>query len=566
MVNYKWKIAVIIISLFFTVMLWGEKVTCTASKTQFSIQEQIQITFTFEDIKNSPRSVDLKLHDTFSIVGGPYSSTSYSWVNGKSTSTNKITYDIIAKKSGKLLIPAYEFKIKNQVFETAPFTLMVSKSAKVDALDPTKEMPAMFMETVLSKNKVYQGETFTLNYRLFTSENVVNYTTNPLNTLDGFIVDRFDLSNSPSSSKKVINGKEYLIAGIASLTLTPTQSGEFILPQKPFRISVKSNGQSRTIFDDPFFGTNTKDINIVAPADTILVLPLPASAGPAFTGAIGEFSMKVSIDSSIIQENQATALRVELSGHGNLEHFAFPEQSFPDGFEVFEPKVKNNFKLKNNDYNGNRSWEYVLIASKPGTFQFNDITFTYFSSKNEKYVTLRSPIKDLRVVSHNELEGDYTSALSPDEVRLLSKDIRFIQMEEGKIVDLNYDPVKDPINWIIYYFTVIFVLLFIALEIIWKFRMSNLKQIRYKNALKTALNRFRMINDEQTAEHILFEIEAAFIEYLRDKQLDESVHGDIPGIMKTIETYKYAPGMLSHVQLNQLKDQALVLIEDIEKV
>lgn len=566
MVKIRSKIAFISIILLFSAMLWGQRVTCTASKTQFSMQEQIQITFTFEDIKNSPRSIDLKLHDSFSVIGGPYSSTSYSWVNGKSTSTNKVSYDIIAKKSGKIFIPVYEFKIKNHIYKTEPFALMVSKSAKVDVSDLSAKMPPMFMETVLNKNRVYQGETFSLYYRLYTAENVVNYTTAPLNTLDGFIVDRFELSNSPTSSKKVINGKEYLIAGIASLTLTPTQSGEFVLPQKPFRISVKRSGQARTVFDDPFFGTNTKDINIVAPSDTITVLPLPASAGPAFTGAIGEFSMKVNIDSTVIQENQATALQVKLTGKGNLEHFAFPEQTFPEGFEVFEPKVKNNFKLKDKDYSGERSWEYVLIASKPGTFQFDDISFTYFSPKNEKYITLRSPVKDLRVISHNELEGDYASTLSPDEVRLLSKDIRFIQMGEGKIFDSSYDPVKDQKNWIIYYIAILFILFFIALEIIWKIRISNMKQIRYKNALKTALNRFQKISDEQEAEHILLEIESALTDYLQDKQLKDDVHADIPDIMKTIETYKYAPGMLSHVQLNQLKDQALTLIEDIEKV
>ena len=566
MVKARRKIVLMSIILLFSVMLWGQRVTCTISKTSFSMQEQVQITFTFEDIKNSPRSVDLKLHDIFSVVGGPYSSTNYSWVNGKSTSTNKISYDIIPKKSGRILIPAYEFKIKNQVYKTEAFAVMVSKSTTVDAADPSVDMPSMFMDTELDKNRVYQGETFSLHYLLYTAENVVNYTTTPLNTLDGFIVDRFDLSNSPTSSKKVINGKEYLIAGIASLSLTPTQSGEFVLPQKPFRISVKRSGQSRTIFDDPFFGTNTKDINIVAPSDTITVLPLPASSGPAFTGAIGEFSMNVTIDSTVIQENQATALRVELTGRGNLEHFAFPEQVFPDGFEVFEPKVKNNFKLRNKDYSGERSWEYVLIASKPGTFHFDDIVFTYFSPENEKYITLRSPVKDLRVISHNELEGDYASALSPDEVRLLSKDIRFIQMGEGKIYDSSYDPVKDHKNWLLYYLAALFVLFFIILEIIWNIRMSNMKQIRYKNALKTALARFQKISDEQDPEHILFEIEAAFINYLQDKQLKDNVHADIPDIKKTIETYKYAPGMLSHVQLNRLKDQALVLIEDIEKV
>jgi BatD DUF11 like domain len=547
-------------------MLWGQKVTCTTSKTNFSMQEQIQLTFTFEDIKNAPRSVDLKLHDDFSVVGGPYSSSNYSWVNGKSTSTNKVSYDLVALKSGKIQIPSYEFKLKNHVYSTEPISLVVTKTAVPTENNSDVDMPSMFMDSRTDKHTVYQGETFSITYRLYTAESVVNYTTNPLSTMDGFIVDRFDLSNSPRSSKKVINGKEYLIAEVATLTMTPTSTGEFILPAKPFRVSVKRNGQSRTIFDDPFFGTNTKDINIVAPSDTFRVLPLPPAAGTAFTGAIGEFSMKTRIDSSLIQENQATTLKVEISGSGNLEHFAFPQQEFPNAFEVFEPKVENDFKLKEQDYQGKRTWEYVLIPSSPGTFQFQDIKFTYFSPREKKYITLRNPVKSLRVISHNELEGDYTSSLSPDEVRLLSKDIRFLQMQEGRLLDLDHDPVKDNRNWFFFYVSLGMVAVMICLEFVQRFQKKNLKKIRYKNALKKALSHFNKITDDQRPEHILPEIEMAFNEYLRDKQLKHNAHKDIPDLMKTIETYKYAPGMLSHLQLNDLKDQVLSVIEDIEKV
>ena len=558
-------IIISLLILLFAAGLWAQRATCTVSRTHFSMQEQIQIIFTFENIKNSPRSINLKLHDDFSIVGGPYSSTNYSWVNGKATSTNKVTYDLIAKTSGKILIPSYEFKIKNHVYKTDPIAVMVTKSPVADKTGASSDMPQMFMQTEVLNAKVYQGETFSVNYLLYTAEAVVNYTTNPLNTLDGFIVDRFDLNNSPSSSRKIINGKEYLIAGIASLTLTPMSSGQFEIPAKPFRISVKRSGQSRTIFDDPFFGTNTKDMNLVAPADTVTVLPLPESAGTAFTGAIGEFSIRTGIDSTQIQENQATALRVELSGHGNMEHFTFPEQSFPDAFEVFEPKVDSDFKLREEDYRGKRTWEYVLIPSKPGTFRFHDIVFTYFSPEQGKYITIKKPIPEVRVISHNELEGDYASSLSRDEVRVLSKDIRFVQMQEGNMVKVGHDPLKNPRVWAFFYLAIVLLLVSLFIELIWKFRQSNLKQIRYRNALKNALAGFNKMDEIEDPTAFLGIIETTFKDYLRDKQLNENLHKDIPDILKTIETYKYAPGMLSHVQLNKLKDQTLTLIEDMEK-
>ena len=550
--------------LLFATFLFGQKVTCTASKTNFSLQEQVQLIFTFENIKNSPRNIDLKLHDVFSIVGGPYSSSNYSWVNGKSTSTATVTYDLMPLKTGKIMIPAYEFKIKNQVYTTEPFFVNISKDIVSESNQKT--MPTVFIETNVLKKDIYQGETFTVTYQLYTSENVVNYTTSPLNTLNGFIVDNFELNSSPRSSKKIINGKEYLLAELATLTLTPTEVGEMVIPPKPFRISLAQQGKSRTFFDDPFFGSSSKDVNIIAPSDTLKIMPLPLAAGPAFSGAIGEFSLSVGMDSTIIQENQATALKIKLRGHGNMQHFTFPEQKFAKVFEVFAPKVKDNYKLKDQDYAGERTWEYVLIPSDAGTYTFEDIKFTFFSPELKKYLTLYASVPDLRVLSYNELEGDYSAVLTPEEVRLLSKDIRFIQMDEKKVIDSGHDTVKDFKNWIFYYLSILLVLFFVGLELFERYRQQNILQIRYKNSLKTFKNEFQKITENGKPEEILHLIESAFYNYLEDKQIIQEDYPRIKDIIKTIETYKYAPGMLSHVQLTELKDQALEIIEEMEKV
>ena len=122
-----------------------------------------------------------------------------------------------------------------------------------------------------------------------------------------------------------------------------------------------------------------------------------------------------------------------------------------------------------------------------------------------------------------------------------------------------------PWPWIFFYLSIVLVVVSVILELIWKFRQNNLKNISYRNALKNALIGFNKMDEIDDPASFLSIIERTFKDYLRDKQLNETSHKDIPDILKTIETYKYAPGMLSHVQLNKLKDQALSLIEDMEK-
>lgn len=566
MVKSRYLLRTAFLFLLLTPLLWSQRVTLTATKTRFSLNEAIRLTFNFENIQNAPRTIDFDLHPDLQVSGGPYSSTNMSWVNGKISSSSTLSFDVIARKTGRIRIPAFEFDIKGEKFQTEALVLNVSKSAVPEDPDSAETLPSTFIKLLLPKDSMYQGETFTLHYHLYTSERVVNYTASPQQNLEGFIVDHFKLHDAPASSKQILGGKEYIIAEIASLTLTATKTGEFVIPAKAFRITLKRQDRYTSIFDDPFFGSSGNDINIYSNPDTITVFPLPAGAGPHFTGAIGDFAMHVSLDSSVIRENQATTLRIDIIGHGNMSHFSFPEQLFPGNIEIFEPKVKNSFQLQGQDYRGQRSWEYVLIPSRPGMIKVNDIQFTYFSLADKIYRTLVMPVKDIRVLTRNELEGDYASALSPEEVRLLAKDIRFLQLDEKKCVPAGYDPLRDPRNRNGYIFALFILLGFVLMEHMFSLRERNMQRIRSKNALKNAMQHFRRIAEEDRAEYYLDAIEKGLLIYLNDKQLEKSAHPAIPDLVKTIETYKYAPGLLSRNQLDLLKDKVIAIIEEIEEV
>jgi hypothetical protein len=554
------RFIIILLLTFIFGVATAQEVTLTADKTEFSIQEQVRLTFTFTDLKNIPRELDIKLDEYFNVIAGPHTSSSYSIVNGKSTSTIKISYDLIPKKIGRVMIPSYEIVVGNKTYKTDPFALNVHSTS----VQPGEEMPNTFMELVLPKDAVYQGETFTIHYYLYTAERVVNYTSNPVTSMEGFIIDRFNLSDNPVSSKKLINGKEYLIANIASLTLTATAAGEYIIPAKMFRISLRRSGQSRSFWDDPFFGGGTKDININAPGDTITVFPLPPGGGTHFTGAIGEFSLMTSLDSTRIRENQAITLKISMVGRGNMQHFTFPDQSFSKEFEVFEPKVRNNYRLTSQDYQGERTWEYILIPSKPGNYSFDDVQFTYFSLKDRRYKTLRAPLETVQVISRNELEGDY-AALSPHQVRFLSRDIRFLQMNEGHCKEPDHNPLADTRNWIPFFIAAFLAVIFLIADMYLAMRNKNMIAIRYRNALKNAVLHFRQITHDLPPEEILKKVEDGIYTYLQDKKLRPEEIPAVKDLMKTIETYKYAPGMLSDLQLDTLKDKALSIIEDIEE-
>ena len=70
-------------------------------------------------------------------------------------------------------------------------------------------------------------------------------------------------------------------------------------------------------------------------------LPLPDRNKPAsFSGAIGNFTMTVSVGPTNITVGDPVTVRVEISGHGSLDSITLPDQSTLNDFKIFPPTVK----------------------------------------------------------------------------------------------------------------------------------------------------------------------------------------------------------------------------------
>ncbi|MBV5342167.1 BatD family protein, partial [bacterium] len=72
-----------------------------------------------------------------------------------------------------------------------------------------------------------------------------------------------------------------------------------------------------------------------------------------------------------------------------------PEIRFPDGFEVYDPKVNNNFKTNTNGISGTKIIEYMFIPRHGGDFQIPSAEISYFDIKDRTYKTLRTPVYNL---------------------------------------------------------------------------------------------------------------------------------------------------------------------------
>lgn len=553
----KWIKLVFSLFLIFTVSLQAQRVDAFVNKSITTVQEPVQLSISFEDIKGSPNSVDLSSLKDFKIVGGPYSSTSLSITNGKRKSMKKISYDLLPEHSGKLTIPELNFKIGGRDYSTQKISIVVKKT-KNDSGEEDTDLPDIFIETVLPHEYFYLGETFTVTYRLYTTLKVSNFNSERITTLEGYIVDEFKENKSPQAYNKTINGKSYLVADILSMTLTGTEVGELILPSLGFIISVKDKSY------DPFFGFNTKDYKLYSEKKELDIQALPPGAGASFTGAVGDFFMTLSLDSTRVSENQSVILKAEVSGHGNLDHFTFPKISFPKQLEYFEPDVKTTYSVGGQDFSGKKIWEFIIIPGMPGIYDLNNIEFTYFSTVSESFKTIKADPLTLTVESAGMRNGKRT------QTQLGHEDIRYIEVRESRLIHSAYEPFKDIRNWLSFIFACFLILCWFCLCLFIRYREKNMKQILKKNASVRTISELKKIDPSDKPEKILRVLDEAFSNYFKHKYEQDindlrQEYPTIDDVCRTIETYKYAPGILNYQLLNSLKLQILDIIETFEE-
>ena len=136
--------------------------------------------------------------------------------------------------------------------------------------------------------------------------------------------------------------------------------------------------------------------------------------------------------------NESVTIKLKISGNGNLKLIKNPEVKFPSDFEVYEPKVENNFSNTTAGVSGTKTIEYLAIPRFGGTYTIPSIKFSYFDINEKKYITLSSEEYTLNVQkSNNEASGEQSVVISnfsnKENVKMLGNDIRHIYTNEINI-------------------------------------------------------------------------------------------------------------------------------------
>jgi hypothetical protein len=169
---------------------------------------------------------------------------------------------------------------------------------------------------------------------------------------------------------------------------------------------------------------------------TIDVQPLPEDGKPSsFSGAVGDYTYKVELTKNKVKANEAVNLLITVSGKGNIKLIEAPKVAFPEDFETYDPKLKENISVGAAGISGSKTFDYLFIPRHEGNYTINELNFSFFNPAKNEYVSIPTPECIIEVEKGNEANtsaGVY-SPNNKEVVKNLGNDIRYIKTRDPQL-------------------------------------------------------------------------------------------------------------------------------------
>lgn len=582
-----------------------EKITFTASAPEVVVSgDQFRLTFSI----NSQKIKDFRAPNIkgLEVLMGPSRSTQSSTqiINGNVTSTKSttFTYILMAEKEGTYSIPGATIVADGNNYTSNSVSVKVlppdqstgtasnnGRTSRNQANNGKISEKELFITATASKTSVYEQEAILLTYKIYTQVNLTQLH-GDMPDLKGFHTQEVELSSQKQWSLEHYNGRNYNTTVYSQYVLFPQQSGKLEIPSITFEGTVSQLVASDDPFD-AFFngGSNYVNIkkNIVAPKLTIDVKQLPAGKPANFSGGVGEFTISSSINTQELKTNDAVTIKLVISGTGNMKLINTPEIGFPQDFEIYDPKVDNNFNLTREGLSGSKVIEYLAIPRHAGNYTIPAIEFVYFDLKSKTYKTLKTDPYTLNVAkgegNASQVVSNFTSK---EDLKVLGKDIRYI-----KTGDTNLSPKGNYFfgSTAYYMWYLIPLALFIAFMIVYRkqaIENANVAKVRTKKANKVATKRMKNAGKllaEKNTSAFYDEVLKALWGYISDKMnmpvsqlskdnieeelirhnVSEELIKDFIGTLNECEFARYAPGNQNEA-MDKVYSSAIDVISKME--
>lgn len=579
-------------------------VQASVDRTQVEVGEVIQLTVAIEaDQVGGLPAPAVPTPSGVQLVGSTSStSTSISIVNGAMSTTRTTTYvfSFQTQREGAVVFGPAKLEYDGKIYTSSTVRVEVVKRTGRAQTRPTpgQDLNAsqvqeiednLFLQAVPDKKSVYVGEQVGITYKLYTRYDLNNVHYGQIPTFTGFWAETLFDAKRLNLQREVVNGRAFNVSQLKRLALFPTTKGTHKLAQLEVICDVPVQTRSRSLFGfDSFDPFRTQQVTVRSEDLSIDVKPLPPGAPPEFGGAVGRFDITVEATPASVLAGDPVAVKVAVMGIGNLQAISEPVRPDDAHLKFYDPQTNLEANTQGGRYGGKKTFEYVMIPGKAGEITVPPFKLSFFDPVNERYATVASQAIALIVAPNANLSQPEVIA-NREEVRLLGQDIRYIKPDREQLSDQSSLLHQSASYWLLQMIPLVGV----GIAYVYRKHQDRLSgdvaYARRRRARSEAQKRLAeaarlMASEDGTAFHA--ELHRSVAQFLADR-LNRSAAGltaeeaaialqeknvhmaqikQVRHIFGQCDVARFAPGQANKKQLNDLYEQAVALIDDLERV
>lgn len=429
-------IAVFAFSLF-SLFGYGQVKFYAQGPTSSAVGADYKIVFVIENADAS--NFKAPSFEGFQILSGPNQSSSYQNINGKITNSLSVYYYLRPLEEGTLSIKPASVIIDGERMYTDDFEVLVGPSIQASnannsnqsgnssqlnqnnpaTADEWKEQAKdnLFVRLYTDNQQPYVGEQIFVYAKFYQRINTYGSQITAYPEFKGFWKQDIEVSDYEPVIEEY-EGVQYQTFLIAKYALFPLKEGKYTIdPVKMTSILLISVPKVMNYWGMKVQTMDYEQVEYDFASNPLLIdaKPLPTTNKPLdFIGAVGDFELQTSVDSAELSLGSPLHFKAKISGVGNIMSIQEPKLKFPRQLEVYDPETKESISKQSNWVKGSKTYDYILVPQRPGTYTIPPVQFSYFDTKEKRYKTLSSSPIEVKVkgemptiVKEEEIEDEY---------------------------------------------------------------------------------------------------------------------------------------------------------------
>ncbi len=370
---------------------------------------RFEVTFTLREAESRGfRPPDFQ---GFKMMGPSETTRGMTMVNGKTSIHQSWSFELEAVREGSFTIgPATVTTTEGKTLRTQPVTVRVVPAQVANV--PPGANEDLFVAGECEPAVAVVGQQVKYRIKVYTRLNVEAFDLLELPKFDGFYsreLKRFDTR----VQYQTLRGKKYAVRTLHEMALFAQAPGEVTIGTARLRFEVQNPSAPSTIF-----GPATTPVLLQTAPAKLRVKDLPEPLPAGFSGVVGQYEVKFSLDRDSMTTDDAITLLIEIQGTGDARRLVPPRINLPPELETFDPKVREEEEYETAEEAVHRRiFEYVILPKKPGNYTISP-EFVFFDPDSSRYIVRRPDQPMVITVAKGQNAGqllpDSTGIAPPD--------------------------------------------------------------------------------------------------------------------------------------------------------